>query len=364
MSDRKAAIINVSKGLLNISLATLNAVGSATGNPLLAGASAIPQAVASSGVLKPFLEKKQEEYLELPIPPWWTGDPPSQSWQEVCSTVEYNLPKIIKGVEERLRREANYHSSSDIKRIFVEQVALNLSPWEVKPQDRGLVAGYVTPPLLEKSAAVLKTAIDTTREDALAKWIASIADAIDIIQKSLVTSTPILSATTAIQAETQATLDAGIAQSSQTTVAILEQKRQNKAYDVYICYDEADETEVMQIGDKLKERSILPWLDLLEVKPGTLEMRQQEEQILKIPVAAVFVGQHKIVDQQELQMYAFIGQFLEREIPVIPVILTNAPKDLKLPPYLGNFGKVDFRRLVPEPMGQLIFGITGKRPSI
>ncbi len=363
MSDRKAAIINVSKGLLNVSLATLTAVGSATGNPLVAGAAVIPQAVASSGILKPFLEKKREEYLELPVPPWWTGDPPFQTWQEVCSTIEYRLPKIIKGVEEHLRKETGYPSSSDIKRIFVEQVVQNLSPWEVKPQDRGLVAGHITPPLLEKSAAILKTAIDSTREDALAKWMANVADALDIIQKSTITTAPTIAASTTTQANTQTTLDAGTTQSSQAVATLLEQKSQNDAYDVYICYDEADETEVMAIGDKLKAQTILPWLDLLG-KPGTPSKRQQEEQIQKIPAAAVCVGQHKIVDKQELQMYTFIDQFFEREIPVIPVILNNAPKDLKLPPYLGNFGKVDFRRSVPEPMGQLIFGITGKRPSI
>src|SRR5947208_497611 len=120
----------------------------------------------------------------------------------------------------------------------------------------------------------------------------------------------------------------------------------------------------MDIGNKLKAQGILPWFDLLEVRPGTPELRKQEEQIERIPSAAVFVGQHKIVDKQELQMYSFIGQFFEREIPVIPVILSRAPKDLKLPPYLGNFSQIDFRRLVPEPMGQLLFGITGKRPSI
>lgn len=120
----------------------------------------------------------------------------------------------------------------------------------------------------------------------------------------------------------------------------------------------------MSIGEKLKAEGILPWFDILEVKPGTPEKRRQEQQIRKIPVAAVFVGQHKIVDRQELQMYSFIDEFIEREISVIPVILTNAPKDLRLPPYLGNFGRVDFRRSVPEPMGQLIWGITGKRPSI
>lgn len=38
MTERKAAIIHVSKGLLNVSLATIAAIGSATGNVWVAGA--------------------------------------------------------------------------------------------------------------------------------------------------------------------------------------------------------------------------------------------------------------------------------------------------------------------------------------
>jgi hypothetical protein len=363
MAERKAAIINVSKGLLNVSLATLAAIGGATGNPLVAGAAVIPQALASSGILKPLLEKKQEERLELPIPPWWTEEPQSQTWQAACFSIEKHLPEIIKGVEERLHKETNYPSSSTVKQIFVEQVAQQLSPWEVKPQDRELVAGYVTPPLLEKSATILKAAIDSTREDALAEWLAKISDTLDKAQKSTITIASAPSTGTASPAGIPAAPTTGIAQGSSSVAALLEQKRQKDAYDVYICYDEADETEVMDIGEKVKAHGILPWFDILEVKPGTPEKRRQEQQIQKIPAAAVFIGQHKIVDKQELQMYSFIDQFFEREIPVIPVILANAPKDLRLPPYLGNFGRVDFRRAMPEPIGQLIWGITGERPS-
>jgi len=261
-----------------------------------------------------------------------------------------------------MRKETSYPSSSDIKRIFAGNVAQQLSPWEVKPQDRGLVAGYVTPRLLEKSAVVLKAAIDSTREEALAKLLAKIADTFEDARKST-TPTPSTSLPgTVVQENIPAASIAGMSQSLQSTATILEQKRQNEAYDVYICYDEADETEVMGIGEKLKAQGILPWFDILEGRPG-LEQKQQERQIQSIPSAAVFVGQHKIVDLQELQMYSFINQFLERKIPVIPVMLANAPKDLKLPPYLGNFWKVDFRRSIPDPMGQLLYGITGKRPS-
>src|SRR5258708_6232320 len=198
MVERKAAIINISKGLLNVSLVTLSAIGGATGNPLLAGAAAIPQAVASSGILKPFLEKKQEEHLELPIPPWWTGEPQSQSWQTVCSSIEYHLPEVIKGVEDRLHKETSYPSSTAIKQIFIEQVAQQLSPWEIQPQDRDMVAGYVTPPLLEKTANVLKTAIDTTRQDAIAQWLTQVASTLDTIQRA--SSTPSSLASPAVPA--------------------------------------------------------------------------------------------------------------------------------------------------------------------
>lgn len=361
MAERKAAIINVSKGLLNVSLGVLAAIGGATGNPFIAGTAVIPQALASSGLLKSMLEKKQEQHLELSIPSWWTKEPQSQSWQDVCSSIESRLPEITKGVEERLSKETGYPSSSIIKSIFIEQVAQRLSPWEVNPQDRAMVAGYVTPPLLEKSVIVLKDVVSSTKEDALAKWLAQIADTLDTIQKSANTTPSVPATATAAPTNTS---PSSTVCNPQSIATLLEQKRQNDAYDVYICYDEVDEIEVMSIGEKLKTEGILPWFDILEVKPGTPEKRRQEQQIRKIPAAAVFVGQHKIVDRQELQMYSFIDEFIDREIPVIPVVLTNAPKDLRLPPYLGNFGRVDFRRSVPKPMEQLIWGITGKRPSI
>jgi hypothetical protein len=359
MPNRQPAIINVSKGLQNAPLAAIAAIGKATRNVWSTDTNAIPAALTTSSTLKPLLEKKQDEHLELPIPIWWTQEP--QSWQAACSSVEIHLPEIITGVEEQLRKETSYPSSSRIKQIFAEQVAQHLSSWEVQPQDRYMVAGYITPPLLEKSAVVLKPVIGATGEDAIAKWQATVADTLDTIQKSTTSAPTIPLPTAGNLAGGSTTPSADTIQDSQVISLLLEQKRQNGEYDVYVCYDEADEAEVRDIGDKLKAYGILPWLDVL-VRPGKLEKRIQDQQIQKIPSATVFVGQHKIVDRQELQMYSFIEDFLHRGIPVIPVILASAPKDLRLPPYLGNFGRVDFRRSVPEPMGQLIWGIKGVRP--
>jgi TIR domain len=354
MPDRKAAIINVSKGLLNVSFVTLAAIGSATGNPAVAGISALPQALASSGMLKSLLERKQEEHLELPVPPWWTGEPQLQTWQATCSSIEYHLPKIIKGVEERLRKEKSYPSSSVIKQIFIEQVAQQLSSWEVELQDRTLVAGYVTPLLLERSAAVLKGVIDATREDALAQWLAQMAATLDTIQKA-----PLPSLT-----GNPATPGGAVTQSpkSVTIAALLEQKRLQQAYDVYICYDEEDEVEVMKVGGLLKARTVLPWFDGLDVRPGAPKKLQQEEQIMKVHAAAVFIGQHAIARGQLLQIYAFIQQYIDRECAIIPVLLPDAPKKPELPSFLAEFGWVDFRKQEPDPMKQLVWGITGARP--
>ena len=63
-----------------------------------------------------------------------------------------------------------------------------------------------------------------------------------------------------------------------------------------------------------------------------------------------------------MQIYAFIEQYIDRECPVIPVLLADAPKKPELPPYLAEFGWVDFRKLVPVPLKQLVWGITGERP--
>ncbi len=365
MPEEETATINVSKGLLDVSLATLEAVAGATGNAPVAGAVALVQATLASSILKPLLEKKQEEHLKLPIPPWWMGEPQVQSWQAVCSRIENRLPVILTGVQQRLLKESqcqkvSYLSTEDIKRLFIEQIVQQLT-WEVKPQDRYLVASYVTPPLLKKTADVLKTAIDATRQDAIAQWMSQVADQLDAIQQATVSLT---ASNTAIPANTTIPHAAGATPTTQPTPSALQlvQKQQSKAYDVYISYNQADRAEIIDIVEKLKARGILPWLDVQEVRPGRERIHLQETQIRTIPVAAIFIGQHGVMGEQELETHSFIKQFIKRDIPVIPVILPSAPAEPELPPFLGNFFEVDFHHPIPDPLGQLTWGITGGRP--
>jgi hypothetical protein len=45
------------------------------------------------------------------------------------------------------------------------------------------------------------------------------------------------------------------------------------------------------------------------------------------------------------------------------VLLPGCPDVPELPVFLRSFGYVDFRRHEPDPLEQLIWGITGKRPA-
>jgi TIR domain len=362
MSERNVAIINVSKGLLNVSLLTLEAVAGATGNAPVAGLAALAHGTLESGILKPLVEMKPEEQLKVSIPPWWTGEPQLESWQAVCSRIENRLPAILKGVEQRLpgesqRQPVNYLSTADVKRLFMEQVVQQI-PWEVKTQDRYLVADYVTPLLLEKTTSVLRMAIDNTRQNALAQWMTQVTATLTAIQQATIS----LSAAGGAGA-TNGAVSTSEQQAQPTAVAVqLAQKQQQQAYDVYISYHKADRAEVTGIAEKLKARGILPWLDVQELKPGEEKIRVQEAQIRHIPVAAVFVGQHEIMGEQEMETHSFIKQFIKRNIPIIPVILASGQEEPDLPPFLGNFSEVNFHSAIPDPVGPLVWGVNGVRP--
>ena len=142
---------------------------------------------------------------------------------------------------------------------------------------------------------------------------------------------------------------------------ILQERIAVSNFDVFLCHNSADKPAVKQIGERLKEYGILPWLDEWNLTPGRAWQRELQEQIGNIKSAAVFVGKEGIGPWQSEEIYSFLAQFVQRGCSVIPVLLTNAPEQPELPPFLTNRMWVDFRMYIPDPMEQLIWGITGKR---
>jgi hypothetical protein len=137
----------------------------------------------------------------------------------------------------------------------------------------------------------------------------------------------------------------------------------DKKFDVFLCYNSEDKAAVKKIAQQLKARSVVPWFDEWELRPGLPWLREIEKQIEEIKTAAVFVGQAGIGPWQQMEVEAFLREFVSLGNPVIPVLLKEAPDKPNLPVFLRGMQWVDFHKTEPEPMGQLIWGITGKNPN-
>lgn len=145
--------------------------------------------------------------------------------------------------------------------------------------------------------------------------------------------------------------------------AILRAKRDANRFDVFLCHNSADKPSVKRIGARLKSQGILPWLDEWELPPGQPWQALLEQQITRIGSAAVFIGASGISPWHQQEMRGFLSEFADRQVPVIPVLLPDAPDQPDLPVFLRQMTWVDFRVADPDPLQRLLWGITGRRPE-
>jgi len=140
-----------------------------------------------------------------------------------------------------------------------------------------------------------------------------------------------------------------------------ETKNDKGQFDVFLCHNSIDKPAVKAIGEKLKQQGLLPWLDEWELPPGRPWQILLEQQISQIRSAAVFVGQSGVGPWQNMEIRAFLSQFVKRDCPVIPVILPDCREAPPLPLFLTEITWVDFRKLSPDPIEQLLWGIRGTK---
>ena len=134
-------------------------------------------------------------------------------------------------------------------------------------------------------------------------------------------------------------------------------------FDVFLCHNSRDKKHVMTIGERLKERGILPWLDAWDIPPGTRWQQVLQKQIKSIKSAAVFIGAKGAGPWQDSEVEALLVEIAQRRRPLIPVILEDRQGQPRLPPFLKIWHQVDMRQQSPDPFEQLIWGITGERSA-
>jgi hypothetical protein len=134
-------------------------------------------------------------------------------------------------------------------------------------------------------------------------------------------------------------------------------------HDVFMCYNSRDETQVFDIGERLNERGILPWIAPWELRPGTLWQKELRKHIKSIRSVAVFIGERGPGPWQVLEVEIALKELVRCRRPVIPVILKGRRGNPRLPDFLDLLQRVDMRQPDPDPFEMLVYGITGKRPS-
>src|SRR6185295_12941865 len=135
-----------------------------------------------------------------------------------------------------------------------------------------------------------------------------------------------------------------------------------KSFDVFLSHNSKDKPAVRELAEALRARGLKVWLDEWELVPGRPWQEALEEVIETTGSSAVLVGKDGLGPWQDAEMRGCLSEFVDRKLPVIPVLLPSAPEQPKLPFFLKRFTWVDLRGgMTEEGLDRLQWGITGSR---
>jgi hypothetical protein len=121
---------------------------------------------------------------------------------------------------------------------------------------------------------------------------------------------------------------------------------------------------VRELGRALQARGLRVWLDEWELVPERPWQAALEQIIQTARSVALMFGAANLGPWEEPEMRACLSEFVQRRLPVIPVLLPGAPREPRLPVFLQQFTWIDLRNgLTPEGLDGLQWGITGVRPG-
>lgn len=135
-------------------------------------------------------------------------------------------------------------------------------------------------------------------------------------------------------------------------------------FDVFLSHNGEDKPAVRELADILVARGLRPWLDERELPPGRPWIDELERVIDTVASAAVLVGQNGLGPWEKEEARACLQECVERHIPVIPVLLPEAPGgEPDLPMFIKLRTWVDLRNGFTErDVDRLVWGITGRKP--
>jgi len=124
----------------------------------------------------------------------------------------------------------------------------------------------------------------------------------------------------------------------------LKKRNQKTSFDVFLCHNSEDKPKIREIKELLQKEKVRTWFDEDQLALGSLWQIELENQINEISNVAVFVGENGLGPWQNMEIRAFLSEFVSRGCKVIPVILPNARNIPSLPIFLKQITWLDLRK--------------------
>ncbi|WP_241758990.1 TIR domain-containing protein [Pyxidicoccus parkwayensis] len=157
----------------------------------------------------------------------------------------------------------------------------------------------------------------------------------------------------------------------QTRLTILDERRREKEFHVFLCHNWKDKPVVNQLADKLLEQGILAWVDEKGILAGDRFPKKLESAIDQAGALAVIIGPQGMGRWQEMEYHAALQRSIEdrdeegrSRLRLIPVLLPGVGPKPELPPFLRGLHMIDLRKEGPENREQvrkLVEAITTKQ---
>jgi hypothetical protein len=145
---------------------------------------------------------------------------------------------------------------------------------------------------------------------------------------------------------------------------VLMGKEQVGQFDVFLCYNRKDAEPVEAIYRRLREHKIRPWLDTHDLRPGDVWLNAIDGLMGSVKTAAVCAGAASTGRVQDMEIRALLRTFADRGVRIIPILLPGAGDRPNWSAFLDDFQWVDFQQSSPDPLSQLLYGITGVHPQV
>ena len=145
----------------------------------------------------------------------------------------------------------------------------------------------------------------------------------------------------------------------------LQETNISESFHVFLSHNSKDKPIVRELAQKLTEScNLRVWLDEDQLVPGRSWQEALEKIIQTTQAAAVLIGESGLGPWEDPEMRACLSEFVNRKLPVIPVLLPDTPATPKLPLFLKSFTWVDLRDGLTDPgLEKLVWGITGVKPA-